>query len=64
MHIYFADDCVESGYPDLEEEEDIQVMILSQEELESKIHSSDIVCPYTISLYFLAKAKTNNFTTF
>ena len=61
---YLALWCVKIKQPVLEDGEDIICRELSQEELELDIISGNIHCPYLISLYFTAKAKTNNFTTF
>ncbi len=61
---YLATWCTKIQSQLLEDTESITCITLTQEELESNILDGKIRCPYLISLYYTAKAKTNNFTTF
>lgn len=63
-HMFLVNNVVYSKYQKLEEWEEITPVVLSQNELELQIFSWEIECSKTISLYFLAKEKTKNFTYF
>ena len=63
-HMFLANNIIYSQHQKLELWEEITPVVLSQNELELQIFSWKIECSTTISLYFLAKEKTKNFTCF
>lgn len=63
-HLFFADNVVQTTEQQLEHGEEITPVRLSQEELEEQLLRGAISCPITTGLYYLAREKTKNFTTF
>lgn len=62
LSYYFVDNLELKWDQSLDPNEEIVPKKYSQNELEAMILEGRIECPYTVSLYYLAKAKTNNFT--
>ena len=56
--------CEKKQEQQLDPSEEIHSIELSSSEIESQITLGGIDCPYLISVYFTAKIKTHNFTTF
>jgi ADP-ribose pyrophosphatase len=57
-------DCEKTVDPSLQDIEDIEVFEKSIPEFEMMIERNEITCPYTTLAFYLAKAKTHNFTQF